>query len=70
MQIAVFVERGKKSWKFRAYSTWFNAEWKGCNMVEVPDDVPRAKAKSVAIEILKSRIDLTSETLPSGINCC
>lgn len=70
MRIAVFVERGKKSWKFRAYSTWFNESWDGCNMVDVPEDVPRSKAKAVAVEILKSRMDLTSQLIPRGIRCC
>ena len=64
--VAVFVERGKRAWKFRAYTMWFNPAWSGCNLVKVTAE-SGTEAKRKAIDVVKARMDLTSQLAPSDV---
>ena len=69
-QIAVFVRRGKRGWKFDAYSQWFHPSWDGCNIVEVPESVPRKDRKAHAINSVRVHFDMESKIAPTGFNVC
>lgn len=67
-QVAVFVQRGKRGWKFRAYTRDYNPSWEGCNMVTVTAR-NGASAKQHAIDVIKANMNLNSKLCPSGVNC-
>ena len=66
-EVAVFVRRGKRAWKFEVYSRDYNSSWPGCNIVNVPDSVPRADAKAYALRVIKANMQLDSQLAPTGI---
>ena len=67
--VAVFVQRGKRGWKFDAYTRWFNPSWSGCNMVRVRAENGTA-AKKMAINEIKARMNLKSMLPPSDVAVC
>lgn len=68
-EVAVFVERGKRVWKFHAYTLWYNPAWDGCNIIHV-EARNGTEAKKLAIARIKAKMDLNSTVPPSGINVC
>jgi hypothetical protein len=70
MQVAVFVRRGAKSWRFEAYSRDFNAAWGGCNLVEVPESVLRQKTSNRQRVGRRRSVDLGSTLPPRFVLGC
>ncbi len=68
-EVAVFVERGKRGWKFRAYTRVYNREWDGCNIVHVRAS-NGTEAKNKAIGHIKARMNLNSQIPPSNVAIC
>lgn len=51
--VAVFPRKSAKGYRFNAYTRDYNAEWDGCNLVEVE---PGPDAKKRAIEIVRGTL--------------
>lgn len=65
-EVAVFVERGKRGWRFSAYTRDYNPEWSGCNIMHVKAQCGSA-AKKEAIAHVKARMNLKSTIAPSDV---
>ena len=60
VRVAVFPYRGKRGYRFNAYTRIYNPEWEGCNLVDV-EAANGNEAKKLAVDIIRTRLTLGTD---------